>query len=106
MVVFFVVGSPLEMVTGDAALKGFYGNQWALQFKAGSGLSWDRLVYLSRQNYEQAGSNDLAGSLGLHPRVIMLLLQPALPSLLLGRVNSAETPEFSVLRSYLEHSGR
>ncbi|MCQ4235005.1 hypothetical protein NAV31_15025 [Pseudomonas stutzeri] len=52
---------PLEMVTGDAALKGFYGNQWALLFKAGSGLNWDRLVYLPRQNYEQVESKTLRG---------------------------------------------
>ena len=52
---------PLEMVTGEAALKGFYGNQWALQFKAGSGLNWDRLVYLPRQNYEQVESKTLLG---------------------------------------------
>ncbi|MFG0723884.1 hypothetical protein ACF8PU_19780 [Pseudomonas sp. GLN_6] len=52
---------PLEMVTGEAALKGFYGNQWALLFKAGSGLNWDRLVYLPRQNYEQVGSKTLMG---------------------------------------------
>lgn len=52
---------PLEMVTGEAALKGFYGNQWALLFKAGSGLNWDRLVYLPRQNYEQVESKTLLG---------------------------------------------
>jgi hypothetical protein len=52
---------PLEMVTDEAALKGFYGNQWALLFKAGSGLNWDRLVYLPRQNYEQVGSKTLLG---------------------------------------------
>lgn len=52
---------PLELVTGEAALKGFYGNQWALLFKAGSGLNWDRLVYLPRQNYEQVESKTLLG---------------------------------------------
>lgn len=52
---------PLEMVTGEAALKGFYGNQWALLFKAGSGLNWDRLVYLPEQNYEQVESKTLLG---------------------------------------------
>ncbi len=52
---------PLEIVTGEAALKGFYGNQWALLFKAGSGLNWDRLVYLPEQNYEQVESKTLLG---------------------------------------------
>lgn len=52
---------PLEIVTGEAALKGFYGNQWALLFNAGSGLNWDRLVYLPRQNYEQIESKTLLG---------------------------------------------
>lgn len=52
---------PLEMVTGETAVKGFYGNQWALLFKAGSGLNWDRLVYLPRQNYEQVESKTLLG---------------------------------------------
>lgn len=52
---------PLEMVTGEAALKGFYGNQWALLFKAGSGLNWDRLVFLPKQNYEQVESKTLLG---------------------------------------------
>ncbi|HFN4058513.1 TPA: hypothetical protein ACHQNF_002308 [Pseudomonas aeruginosa] len=53
---------PLKMVTGEAALKDFYGNQWALLFEAGSGLNWDRLVYLPRQNYEQVESKTLLGS--------------------------------------------
>lgn len=52
---------PLEMVTGEAALKGFYGNQWALLFKAGSGLNWDQLVYLPKQNYDQVESKTLLG---------------------------------------------
>lgn len=52
---------PLEMVTGEAAVKGFYGNQWALLFRAGSGLNWDRLVYMPRQNYEQVESKTLLG---------------------------------------------
>lgn len=52
---------PLEIVTGEAALKGFYGNPWALLFKAGSGLNWDQLVYLPRQNYEQVESKTLLG---------------------------------------------
>jgi hypothetical protein len=51
----------LEIVTGEAALKGFYGNPWALLFKAGSGLNWDQLVYLPRQNYEQVESKTLLG---------------------------------------------
>lgn len=52
---------PLEIVTGEPALKGFYGNKWALLFKAGSGLNWDQLVYLPRQNYEQVESKTLLG---------------------------------------------
>lgn len=52
---------PLEIVTGEAALKGFYGNQWALLFKAGSGLNWDQLVYLPKQNYDQVESKTLLG---------------------------------------------
>lgn len=52
---------PFELVTGEAALKGFYGNQWALLFNAGSGLNWDRLVYLPRQNYEQVGAKTQLG---------------------------------------------
>lgn len=52
---------PLEMVTGETALKGFYGNQWALLFKAGSGLNWDQLVYLPKQNYDQVESKTLLG---------------------------------------------
>ncbi len=46
---------------GEAALKGFYGNQWALLFKAGSGLNWDQLVYLPKQNYDQVESKTLLG---------------------------------------------
>lgn len=53
---------PLEIVTGEAALKGFYGNQWALLFKAGSGLNWDQLVYLPKQNYDRVESKTLLGS--------------------------------------------
>lgn len=52
---------PLEIVMGEAALKGFYGNQWALLFKAGSGLNWDQLVYLPKQNYDQVESKTLLG---------------------------------------------
>lgn len=52
---------PLEIVTGEAAINGFYGNQWVLLFKAGSGLNWDQLVYLPKQNYDQVGSKDLLG---------------------------------------------
>lgn len=52
---------PLEMVTGETALKGFYGNQWALVFKAGSGLNWDQLVYLPKQNYDRVESKTLLG---------------------------------------------
>lgn len=52
---------PLEIVTGEAALKGFYGNQWALLFKAGSGLNWDQLVYLPKQNYDQVESKTMLG---------------------------------------------
>lgn len=52
---------PLEIVTGETALKGFYGNQWALLFKAGSGLNWDQLVYLPKQNYDQVESKTLLG---------------------------------------------
>jgi len=52
---------PLEMVTGETALKGFYGNQWALLFKAGSGLNWDQLVYLPKLNYDQVESKTLLG---------------------------------------------
>lgn len=52
---------PLEIVTGEAALNGLYGNQWALLFKAGSGLNWDQLVYLPKQNYDQVESKALLG---------------------------------------------
>lgn len=52
---------PLEMVTGERALKNFYGNQWALLFEAGNGLNWDQLVYLPRQNYQQVGSKTILG---------------------------------------------
>lgn len=52
---------PLEIVTGEADLKDFYGNQWALLFKAGSGLNWDQLVYLPKQNYDQVESKTLLG---------------------------------------------
>ncbi|EPF1335344.1 hypothetical protein ACM7MW_05670 [Pseudomonas aeruginosa] len=53
---------PFKIVTGPKAVEGFYQNDWALVFGAGSGLNWDALVYLPRQNYEEIESKTLLGS--------------------------------------------
>jgi len=47
---------PFKIVTGDKAYQSYYGNDWALVFVAGSGLNWDELVYLPKQNYQEIGS--------------------------------------------------
>ena len=45
---------PLVLVTGEEALKGYYGNPWALQADVGIGvLNWDLFLYLPKQNYPQ-----------------------------------------------------
>ena len=50
-----------EIVTGERAVKGFYQNDWALVFNAGSGLNWDALVYLPKKNYQDISSKILLG---------------------------------------------
>jgi hypothetical protein len=53
---------PFKIVTGDKARKSYYSNDWALVFDAGSGLNWDALVYLPKQNYQEIESKTLLGN--------------------------------------------
>jgi hypothetical protein len=46
----------LEIITGDDARKGYYGNEWVLHAVVPSGIiNWDRFLYFPNQLYPEDG---------------------------------------------------